>query len=145
MSVLLERFPRTVKQDFVSVFFSRTNNSGSTNSTTFVDFPGPVDIPIIKQEASTKLLVQILGSSFTSNTLIRTDLGIRINGIDTHVVNFFHNDLGRHDGWGGINRISLAPGSYTARLRWAVGFNPGTISVDGNDTISVIIQEVRSA
>lgn len=95
-----------------------------------------------KHYTNTSILVMVNGSSYASGPLAISQIGYRINGLDIDIVNFFHNNGGRHDGWGGSRKAftGLTAGAYIINPRWkATG---GTINTDNNDLWTITALEV---
>lgn len=116
--------------------------AGSTNSATYVDMPGPVDIAFVKRYPDTPLKLTVQVSAYKTTNAGLVTIGLRINSTDYDCAAFFFNTLSEHNTITGFGTVAagLPVGSYTARLRWKTA-NDGA-NVDTNDFYNVSIQEV---
>lgn len=116
----------------------------STSSTTYVDWPvGQVlSATFSKRLASTRLVITLLGAAYLTGATGDVDYAVRINGgADTVIREGAINTLSAHqDQTGAIEVTGLAAGNHTIVLRARV--SAGTLNVDTNDMIRLIIEEV---
>lgn len=115
---------------------------GATTSTTFVDYPGPMDSVIVKQRASSVLVVQGAVGLYVSTNATQAIWAVRINAVDTEICAFFFNTAGQHLQAYGNQFVAsgLAAGSYTMRVRWR---SPGgtQLNTDANDRVLYTVTE----
>ena len=121
---------------------SGATGSGSTGSATFVDVPGPIDLAFTKISAHTSLVIWGTMTHFKAQAGASLH-ALLINGVDYTIGDFFFTAVNEHTTIGFSNKVAagLAPGNYTARLRWRTIGGGHTIHVDGNDVVGFNIQE----
>lgn len=118
---------------------------GLTTSATFVDYPGPLDVTIVKKydAATSKLVVFGTVGVYVSTGNARVDISLTIASVDHTIGTFFFNAAGTHalvpcqdDTFSG-----LGAGSLVGRVRW---HSNGVIQIntDTNDTARFTILEV---
>ena len=127
---------------FKPYFLNTTAGTNNTSSTSFVDYPGPIDKTFRKQRPGTALLIYGLVGMYMFPNAGIVQIGLRINSVDTLIGHFFSNDINTHrEVHFNVPIMSgLAPGSYTARVRWRVAGST-TIFADFNDHVRIRIQE----
>lgn len=117
---------------------------GSTTSATFVDYPGPHDITIVKKYSAAQSRLMVFGSagSFVT-TPVRVDLSLTINSVDHTIGSLFFNAINIHgliscqdDTFSGIGA-----GTIVGRVRWhSDGVNQ--TNTDANDAVRLTLMEV---
>lgn len=117
---------------------------GSSNSTSWLDVPGPIDLVFAKLATQTALSVWGTMTHYCSGTGLSAH-GVLINGVDYSLGDFFFNTPSEHTtiGMGNIIAANLPAGTYTARLRWRIVSGLTTINVDSNDVANFFIEEMR--
>lgn len=118
---------------------------GLTTSATFVDYPGPLDVTIVKKydAATSKLVVFGTVGVYVSTGNARVDISLTIATVDHTIGTFFFNAAGTHalvpcqdDTFSG-----LGAGTLIGRVRW---HSNGVIQVntDTNDAVRLTVMEV---
>jgi hypothetical protein len=113
--------------------------TGSTASASFVDYPGPIDLIFTKRLAATSLIVTGSVGAYKTTAVGLVDWGLSISGTDYVIVGFFYNDLNAHRAAPITVPIAagLAPGTYTARLRWRTGVADANANSDDKVYLSI--------
>lgn len=131
---------RSGNQETVSVNMAAgASNSGGG----YTDITG-VAFNFTKKFADTALKATLIGSSFASVTGANIDAGVRVDGVDYLVAEFFYNQGGVHLSWGGISddvALALPAATYTVQARWN-NTGAGTVTMDSSDRVSLSVEEV---
>jgi len=93
----------------------------------------------------TEFVVRCNYAMFT--TIAGTDMrvGIRINGVDTEVIQFLPSTANvRFPLCGEAEVTGLAAGTYTCELVWRRASGTGTVTVTTSDSFSLAIEEVTT-
>lgn len=126
---------------------------GSTSSTTFVDFPGPIDVVLTKKYDFTNVFVHIDVSHFIDpNQDIGCVFGVAvIDPVPAVAADYTTHKLHvkpvlTHSGSSGLAGIAasvMPAGVYTLRMRWrkSAGGPAGNCHVDTNDHVSMWVLE----
>jgi hypothetical protein len=124
--------------------------SGTTTSATFVDMPSSPSLTFVKARADTFLRIWVGVSLWVTSTPTVATIGMSLLSGDLSVnydETLFHR-AGQasihHDYSGWITTGALHADTYTATARWLRLSGAGTLTVDGNDSISIHIIEVVS-
>lgn len=125
-------------------------STGTTTSATFVDMPNSPSLEFIKVRDNTFLRIWAGVSMFVSASPTVATIGMHLlsgDGLVSYDETMFHR-AGQanihHDYSSWITTGAVMAGSYVATARWLRLSGAGTLTVDGNDSISIHIKEVVS-
>lgn len=122
-----------------------TLGGGSTNVATYGDIPGSTSFSFQKLYSSTqtKLRVWLSVTARVDVTFTNSGWGVRVNGTDYDVA---HNEFGTTSAHqcisGGIFITGVPAGTYTVQGRYKRDGGTGSIFVDNNDRLTVLMAEV---
>lgn len=118
----------------------------STSSTTYVNWPvGEVlSASFTKRLASTRLVITLLTSARMTGAAAETDYAVSINsGTDTPIREGVISTINTHyEQVGAIEVTGLAAGAHTIVLRAKISDPAGTLNVDNNNQVRLVIEEV---
>lgn len=123
--------------------------AGNTNSTVFVDYPGPVDITLDKGLGGTltDVLIEVKGTCFSTVAGDGVEFAVNNAGTDYQLsaaLRFANTNFNAHAQFGGGTRVhNLAAGSQTFRLRWRTQ-NGRDATVNNDDTLTFSAIEVSA-
>jgi hypothetical protein len=124
--------------------------SGTTTGAAYVDMPSSPAVTLTKYRDTTTFQITAHLSAFATVANTGTRIGVRITHVDglvdydENVIRFISNTASEHQSWQGSLRIAttLPAGVYTVTLRWLRLSGTGVVTVDGNDLVSLRVQEV---
>lgn len=112
-------------------------------TTSYADFTGAA-LSFAKLQDSSNLRVRIDVTGYLQTAQPRqVYLAVKIGATDYQVSQFNFNDLANHKGWSGTAIITGIPtGSYTIQVRGKISGAGATATFDGNDTITLTVEEI---
>jgi hypothetical protein len=117
------------------------SDGGTTTSSSYANMPGPSSLSFTKAAASTKLVVTINTTYWTSTSGLATYIGINIGGTDYDCMKFFFNASATHVPISCTRVIpGLSAGSKTIQMRWKSASGT-TLNQVVNDWNSITVTE----
>lgn len=116
-------------------------SSGTTSSSSYVDYPGTVTCVFPKMYDSTAVRIGVVaGLRITSpGTMF---LGVNINGSDFDMVKSDINTANNHWSYSAARRFThMTAGLHTCVLRWK-RTSGGDLAADGNDSANLEVDEI---
>lgn len=130
----------------VDIFSSIGGCSLSTTSGAYVDITGAAKVfNKFGSAAESDLILMHVGvSGFSTVGSTGVKIGVNVNGVDYDVTFMLINTANNHAPLptGGVRITGLPAAPYNIKLRALRTTGTGTITIDVNDTISWVIQEV---
>lgn len=126
------------------VFSSLGGCSLSTTSGTYVDVTSASkSFAKIAAAADSDLIVQVSLACYATVAPTVVKIGVNVNGVDTDVSLMPINTANAHTALptGAARITGLAAGTYTVKVRALRVSGTGTVTIDTNDTVTMVIQE----
>lgn len=135
-------------KDCVSLVESHgTTNAGAaatTTSATYVNMPGTSSLAFTKKATSTKLVVTLNTSFWSTVNGTASRIAVRIDTTDYDCTNFYFNTANEHTQLSCTVVISgSAAGSKTLQARWRRVSGTGTLQMDTNDWTGITVIETN--
>jgi hypothetical protein len=113
------------------------------SSATYVDMTN-INFSFTKDFAPTAIGIYLNVTSYVSVVGQKVRWGVRINGVDWDVMEYFYNTANDHRQISGVARVApgLAAGTYTIQVRWLLLIAAGFSQTDANDFVSCLALEM---
>lgn len=124
------------------------SNAGSGSLTTtaaYANLPAPSSVSFTKQLNTTRLKVDLHVSCIANAINTIAFFGVQVGGADYDVSSFVaRGSAGITQMVSGVLYVpaGVTAGILTVQIRWKRTFGTGTVSIDGNDRVSLSIEEV---
>jgi hypothetical protein len=120
-----------------------TSGGGSTTSSSYVDLPSSSVTTVAKASDSTRLLVYLRATFWSSGTSTQAQFGVQAAGTDYDVGYMYQDTANIRLAASGIRVLSgIAAGNVTVQGRWKRPSGTGTLNMTTTDHINIVAIEI---